>query len=355
MVTIKDVAVKSKVSIATVSNVINGNGKTTEETKQRVLNAIKELNYSPNRLSKKSKLQNMHTIGVITEELCTIFTTHMLNGICQSCNQYSYAVQMVNLQINPYLTPGIDYIDFQKSSCYKNILSNCLDILQPSKLTGIIYVGAHPRDVSDVLPDMDIPVSYVFCYTNSKDYCVNNDDHQGARMAVDYLVEHGHRKIGIICGPVNSIPTHRRLSGYQESLMNNHLTLYPEYIFSGDWSIQSGYRAAEHLFSMQDPPTAVFSMNDNMAIGVIKYMNHHSMRTPEELSLVGFDSTYLAEHASPSLTSIHTPFDEMGQLAVTAILEQCNNKEYISSEEEHSILLPCTLDIRESVTHPLFP
>ncbi len=84
-------------------------------------------------------------------------------------------------------------------------------------------------------------------------------------------------------------------------------------------------------------------------------MNHHSMRIPEELSLVGFDSTYLAEHASPSLTSIHTPFDEMGQLAVTAILDQCNNKEYISSEEEHSILLPCTFDIRESVTHPLFP
>lgn len=348
MVTIRDVAERSHVSIATVSNVINGNGKVSQETRQRVLNVIEELNYIPNRLAKNLKTRSVHTIGVITEELTTLLTSAMLNGISSYCNQHSWSMQLCNLQLESCLTPTLDYCAFQQTPRFQNALNAALHTLLSSQMAGIIYIGAHPRDVSRLLPRMDIPLIYLFSYTDGETPYINTDFFQGAALATEHLIQKGHRRIALVCGPVNSIPAHQRLSGYQETLMKYGLTFYPEYILSGDWSIDSGYAAGRKILSMERLPTAALCMNDNMALGIIRYLRQQGRRVPEDLSIIGFDSTVLVDCIDPPLTSVHIPFFEMGRRAMEGILTQLSVKEP-PGPGEAACLLPCTLDVRKSV------
>lgn len=346
MITIKDVAERCNVSIATVSNVINQNGKASEETTRLVQAAIKELNYTPNRVSKSNRLQKYRKIGVIMEELTTIFSMEMLNGITIASSESGFHIQLVNLQLNQFITPNFDYGTFQNSDKFQNIFRPALKELMDSDICGIIYVGAHPRNVSHIFPQMELPVSYVFCYTTSQDYCVNNDDYQGARLAVEHLIAHNHKRIAIVCGPINSIPAHRRLSGYQDALLEHGLTLYPDYILPGDWSVGSGYEAAKRLFSMDIRPSAVFCMNDIMAVGIYRYMAEHGFSIPDALSIAGFDGTFVLDYTIPPLCSVRTPFREMGYQSFLSILRQLNhlpkNEKEISAEHSNSILLPCS-------------
>lgn len=347
MVTIRDVAERSNVSIATVSNVINGNGKVSSETRQRVLHVIEELHYIPNRVARNLKTRNVHTIGIITEELTTRLTSAMLNGISSCCNLHSYSMQICNLQLESCLTPTLDYCSFQQTPHFRDALTAALHTLLASQVAGIIYIGAHPRDVSRLLPRMDIPLFYLFSYTDGETPYINTDFFQGAVLATEHLIRKGHRQIALICGPVNSIPAHQRLGGYQETLMKYGLTFYPEYILSGDWSIDSGYAAGRKILSMENLPTAALCMNDNMALGIIKYLQHQGRRVPEDLSVIGFDSTDLVECIDPPLTSVHVPYYEMGQKAVEGILAQLSAGDYVPGET--ACLLPCTLDVRSSV------
>lgn len=347
MNTIHDVAKLAGVSIATVSNVINQSQKVSPKTAERVMNAIKELNYIPNTIAKSLKTSQSRIIGILAEDVCAFSSGDIINGICEYCEDHDYIINLCNLRINSKVihTSAFLYKELEESSSFQKSVENSLNTLMTSRVCGLIYIGTHPRDVGHILPELHIPVVYTYAYTKNNDYCINYDDYQGAMLAVDYLIENGHKRIALICGSVDSVPSHKRMMGYQTSLMNHNLSLYPEYVRAGNWHYTDGYNQCLELLRLKNPPTAIFAMSDLMAYGAINACLDNGYRIPDDISIHGFDNLELSAYTNPALTTVNLPLKKMGLEAAETILSIIN----ATPPEDRGLLLPCSHVPRRTV------
>lgn len=347
MSTLHDVASKAGVSVTTVSNVINSTGKFSQKTKNIVENAIKELNYIPNPIARGLKKNSLHNISIICEDINTVFSNQMIDGICDYSDKHSYSVSLTNLGLGRKMnTETFDYINAENSDIFKNSVKNAISTFLTTHTDGIIYIGIHPRDVSNILPDLSIPVVYLYSYTSSTDTCINYDDFQGARIAVEHLVQQGHTKIATISGAIDSVPSHKRLLGYQTALMEHNLSFLPEYFLTSNWHYEDGYNCCQALMSLPFPPTAIFVMSDLMAYGAINYAHDNGIRIPGDLSIIAFDDLPSSETSYPKLTSIHVPLFEMGQYAADSLIKLIEN----NNKQNYTRLFPCQISIRNSTS-----
>jgi LacI family transcriptional regulator len=353
MTTIHDVAKRAGVSIATVSNVINGSAKASAKTAERVLLAIGELNYIPNNIAKSLKKNTTKIVGILAEDIVSFNTPHIIDGICQQCESLGYHVNVVNMRVNRKVRNDAEdmYKDLAGSSEFqKSVLEN-VNTLLSARICGLIYIGVHPRDVSGLLPRLDIPVIYAYCHAkepaSDKTLNISYDDYQGARLAVHFIIEAGHTKIAIIAGMANSHATHRRMKGYRDALTEHSLPLHPEYILSGDWTHESGYVLADKLTNLPGPPTAAFVMNDIMAFGLIEALKEKGVRIPGDVSIHGFDDLQAAQFFTPALTTIALPLREIGRAAAESLIRMGENH-YIKPDEPY-MLIPCQHINRASV------
>lgn len=339
-VTIYDVAKRAGVSPGTVSNVLNNSNKVTNKTTQKVLNAMSELNYVPNVNAQILKTNNSRIIGIIAEDITICFTSSIIDGICDYCEKNNYTINLCNLSIERKMAEhGIkDYETFEKTDPFKESLNKSITSLLSSRICSLIYIGSHPRNVSGLLPKLSIPVVYVYAYTKDNDFCVNYDDYQGAQLAMDYLIRKGHSRIALISGPVNSIPTHKRILAYQSTLLKNDIAFCPEYIKTGNWTYQDGYEKCLELLQLPDRPTAIFAMNDVMALGALNALESRRLKVPEDIALHGFDNLYAAQYAIPSITTVDLPLHQLGLTAVKTLNDLLDNV----PPQCHGILLPCT-------------
>lgn len=347
MHTIRDVAKLAGVSIGTVSNVLNNQAKVSEQTAQRVREAIRQLNYTPNSFAKGLKSSQSRLIGILSEDISSFFSGYIIDGICEFCDKKDYSITLCNLGINRKAMHGTRffYKDLEESPAFKKSVASAVSILSASQICGLIYIGTHPRDVTDILPHLDIPVIYTHAYTHTGAYSINYDDYQGARLAMDYLMENGHTRIALLCGPIDSVPAHKRLLGYQSAFMEHHIQLYPDYIREGDWHYESGYEECRKLLHMEKPPTAIFSMNDNMAYGALNAALDIGCSIPHDVSICGFDNLEHSAYIRPALSTIRLPLRSMGSLAVETLLDVLDGNPPPQSE----LLLPCVLEERASV------
>lgn len=347
MITIHDVAKLAGVSIGTVSNVINKSRNVAPDTTERVKDAIKQLNYIPNTVAKSLKTNQSRIIGILAEDISAFSSGDIIDGICKFCEDHDYAVNLCNLRVNDKVEheKAFLYKELEESESFRQSVNKSLNLLMTSRVEGIIYIGVHPRDVGNILPSLDIPVVYTYAYTQKKDYCINYDDYQGARLAVEHMIKMGHKKIALICGSIDSIASHKRLMGYQNALMSNYLTLYPEYVRSGNWHYEDGYRSCEELLQLPEPPTAIFAMSDLMAFGVINAALDHGLTLPDDLSIHGFDNLELSPFTRPALSTVSLPLREMGLKTAKIMLQLLNN----TPPQKHGILIPCSHIDRGSV------
>ena len=347
MNTIHDVAKLAGVSTATVSNVINNSKKVSPGTVERVQNAIRELNYTPNTIARGLKTSNSRIIGILAEDIGAFFSGDIIDGICEYCELHDYSINLCNLRVDFKVkqSPGFRYTGLEEDESYKKSIQRNLNTLLASRVCGLIFIGTHPRDIGSLLPDLPIPVVYTYAYTRKGDYCINYDDYQGTRLAVDYLIENGHERIALICGAVDSVPTHKRMRGYQSALMEHNLPFHPEYIKTGNWHYEDGYRQALELMASGDPPTAIFAMNDLMAVGALNALRENGFRIPQDVSVHGFDDLEMSHYTVPALTTIKPPLREMGRRTAQT-MDNILNKEF---PEKHGTLLPCSHVIRDSV------
>ena len=345
-----DVANFCGVSTATVSNVINNTGRVSEETREKVLFAVKQLQYSPNKSLCQRKMHMQRNISVLVEDLHSVLSFSMLEGITSVCNEKEILPQIYDLKIRQYLTRNFDYQMWQQTAECRENVQKALNLACRKQASGVIYLAAHPRDLSTLhlSSPQNIPIVYLFGSSTENHLCVEDDDVQGAALATDYLIEHGHRRIAIVCGSFNSTPAHLRLSGYQNSLMRHQLYFYPEYVCSGSWEMMDGYAACEKLMHLNPPPTALFSMNDAMALGAISYLQSNGYRIPEDLSVVGFDAADVHQYAMPRLTSIQMPLYDMGKEAARYLLDMLQQQTVYGKEK--SKRLPCRLVEGETVS-----
>lgn len=343
MVTLKDIAKKANVSTATVSYVLNNSGQVSNETRKKVLSIVEELNYMGNKIAKSLRTNKTNTIGIIVEDMTVFNSPQIIDGINEYVEEKGFHIILSNLRLNKKINN-----QFEKINIISSEIEDSIHDLLGRQIDGIIYIGEHPRDVTEIVKCIDKPVIYTYCYTSrQEDYTVNFDDKEAAYRATNFLIEAGHKRIAVISGLIDSISTHQRLQGYQQALADHNLVFNPDYIKTGNWEYETGYKKCKELFSLKSVPTAIFAFNDLMAAGVIDAAGKMALNVPEELSIIGFDNREFCSFCKPKLTTVDLPLREMGIKSAEILIDIINNNEI--NEARNNIKLECNLIKRDSV------
>ena len=324
--TIKDVAKKAGVSIATVSRILNDLPGYTAETRQTVLDVIQEIGYKPNAIARGLVNKHTNTIGVLLPSISSRLASVLLNGIENTAHHLDYSTIICNTERDGKRT--LEY----------------LEVLGEKQVDGIIIVSEWLRDLyEEALVAMKIPVVLVLTVSSHLHIPhIKLDDRRAAYDATEYLIERGHKKIGMISGAENDqIAGLPRIEGYRQALADNSLTISEDRIVYGDFAYRSGIASMEKLFERCPDITAVFATSDEMAVGVLSWAYKKGVRVPDELSVIGYDDTQDAEMAIPPLTTVRQPVYEMGQGAVEML--------FSGKEKAKSVIMPHRIVERDSV------
>lgn len=342
MPNIKDISKLAGVSTATVSNVLNNLPKVTVETREKVLQVIRDTKYRPNTIAKSLKIKKTNTIGIITEDITVFNTPEIVGGINEYAENHNYHIILNNIMMYKRIGNNYDAI-----ARYTKTVSEIVEVLVSKQVEGIIYVGAHCRDITGLIENHSVPIVYTYCYSNQETaVSIYYDDETAAYEITKYLIGLNHRKIGIVTGLLSSAQCQDRLKGYQRALYDSHLLFNPEYLKAGNWEWEMGYSLGKELLSLPDPPSAIFSMNDMMAGGIIDAAGELGVNIPKNLSLVGFDNRECSHAYSPKLTTMALPLNEIGKLGAQSLIDILSGNGELP---EKTIKLRCQLIERQSV------
>jgi LacI family transcriptional regulator len=311
--TIHDVAKKAGVSASTVSHVINQTRHVSDQTRQRVLAIMEEMDYQPNRLARSLRNRRTHTFGVLLPNSANPFFAQVLLGIETECYDHEYNVILGNANDEP-----------QRELAY-------LEILLSKQVDGVLLVstGAY-GEALDLLTSRKAPVVMVDRspgegYESFQIDTVFTQNAEGGRMATEYLLNLGHTRVGCISGPSLLTSSASRVTGYHSALSQAGLPADSSLVITGDFQHESGYRACQQLLALPEPPTALFVCNDLMAVGAISAIHDAGMLVPNDISVIGFDDIPLASFTFPRLTTISQPAQDLGRLAARLLVERIQN------------------------------
>lgn len=332
MSTIRDVANAARVSTSTVSHVINDTRFVKPETRERVIQAMQQLNYQHNRLASSLRNRRTQIIGVLVPNSANPYFAEVLAGIEDTCFEQNYHIILGNANDDP-----------ERERSY-------LEVLLSRQVDGIVLISTGDFDSSvRLLSENRTPVVMVdrSAQLDTVDE-IFTDGHGGGRLATEYLLALGHRYIGCITGPSALTPSAARVMGYREALASAGIIPRNDWLFEGDFQHQSGYSAAHDFLRSREPPTAIFACNDLMAVGAMAAVQQAGLSVPYDISIIGYDDIPLASYANPRLTTISQPARELGQLAVQRLLDRFDQPDMPALHEK----LPVALVERDSCTSP---
>lgn len=331
-VTIYDVAEKAGVSIATVSKVINNTGRISEKTRKKVQEIMEQLHYEPSMVASALTSKRTGTIGLLVPDIANPFFAEVARSFEDYAQKLGFGLVICS-------TDGQD----EKARLY-------LSLLMRKQVDGLIittYIKdadllaqLMEREIPIVLFSIDIPTLSV--------NAVSVDDYKGGLQATNYLLSLGHKRIGVIAEDLSR--SSYRVQGYKEAMTKAGVKVIESNIISTNTTVKDGEAAAQQLLKKKGRPTAIFACNDLLAIGAMEAARKLDIKIPEELSIIGFDNTILAEIANPSLTSVSQPIKEMANQAMTVLAEEIENV-HEQSSKQRVLMLP-ELVIRNS-TAPL--
>ncbi|WP_261165607.1 LacI family DNA-binding transcriptional regulator [Microbacterium sp. Marseille-Q6965] len=301
MPSIRDVARLAVVSHQTVSRVLNGHPSIREETKQRVLDAIRQLDYRPNQAARALVTSKLNLIGVLSATVGEFGPTASIAAIEEAARAEGFSVTTLNLPDTSAEAIG---------AAVRQLLREQVD--------GIVVLAPQVR-VFHVLRGMAIGVPFVSLQTSSGEATahVAPDQLEGARIATQHLVDLGHTDILHLAGPQDWIEADSRMRGYLQALRDADLPTIPP--IRGDWTADFGHYAGMEIARRQDF-TAVFAANDLMAIGLMHGFRDAGLDVPRDVSVVGFDDIPVAAHVWPPLTTVHIDFADLGRRAIASLL-----------------------------------
>lgn len=326
MANIKDVARLSSSSITTVSRVINNSGYVKQETRDKILEAIKELDYKP--LERSEGIKDTKTIGFIVPNIENPFFGKMARHLSRVANGFNYNILLFDL--GGLKSNEDDYL--------WDLINNRVD--------GLIYASSHRSlEVINTAKNRNVPIVVLDReIKNERINSVTVNNNYGAFIAIEHLIKLGHRKIAFIGGAADMEISTKRKEGYIRALQENEITVNEDYICYGDYSMQSGYECMEKLYRANHEITAVLAANDLMAIGAMNYFNQINIRVGKDISVIGFDNIELAACVSPSLTTVEYPMERMSEVVVELILRQIKDEE----DNIESVTLFPKLVVRQS-------
>lgn len=306
-VNMHDIARRAKVSLGTVSHVINGSAVVREPLRQRVLDAVEELGYQPSQLARGLRRDYTNMIGMIIPDIANPFFPGLVRSAEDVAYAHLYRLVLCNSDNNP-----------QKEVTYLNELQSYL----PAGLL-IIPADGSPLREPPVRNGRVIPTVCIDRRPEGwKGDVVRVGNEEGAYTATMHLIDHGHRRIATIAGPQHLTSAKERLRGCRRALREMGLTLPAGYIVEGQFDRASGFEAGLKLLRPASRPTAIFAANDLMAMGVLLAIRELGLRCPEDVSLVGFDNLDATDVLQPPLTTVQQPVQQLGTTAAELLLQR---------------------------------
>ncbi|HHW13027.1 MAG TPA: LacI family transcriptional regulator [Firmicutes bacterium] len=327
--TIRDVAKKAGVSIATVSRVLNNKDRVKEETRQKVLSVIEELNYVTNFSAKALRKNQTDVIGAIVPEIANSFYGEIIQGIENKANEYD--LRLIVCDGGGKLEKELDFVRF----LYDKSISGMIFILPSLSDDELVKIKKSGKPI-------------VLFGRNMQAYNIPSitvDNKRGAYKAVMHLVSHGYKKIAYISGDeAPHLPDRKeRLDGYRAALQECGYEIKPEYIAGGP--TQTISTVFTHLMELPEPPDAIFCAYDELALGVLKTAQQMGVKIPDDVALVGFDDLRICQYTSPPLTTVKQPTYMIGNLCCEKLIYTLDQNNEVPSV---NLVIPPQLIVRES-------
>ncbi len=331
MATIHDVARHAGVAPITVSRVVNGNGYVSEEKRQRVEAAIVELNYIPNALGPSLRSKRTQTLALVLSDITNPFWTTVARGIEDTANQHGYHLIIGNTDES--LKKQNDYLTFLLKKQVDGFLVvpasfSPLDLLTKQHTPFVVLDRRIPGEIHDT---------------------VRCDSFDGAYQLTRHLLSLGHRRIGVITGRQDHSTALDRVEGARRAVEAAGLPEGTLQVYWGEFTQASGYECTRRLLETTPRPTAIFAMNNFIAIGVMRRLRDTELRVPDELSVAAFDDLPAAITIAPFFTVAAQPAYEMGQQATRLLLSRLNGDTTTAPQE---IVLPVEIIVRKSSARP---
>lgn len=331
--TIADVARRARVSEMTVSRVVNGRRVVSEPTRKRVLKAVKQLEYVPNGAARGLAHGRTHVIGILVPDIVSEWTLPLVLGAAREAEKFGYRL----------LLHTTGYGAAQK-------MQEGMPIAESDLIDGLIVASWRvPGSLARQLDAHKKPVVIVDGYTRPRDVMwVCSQDRPGVCRATQYLIALGHERIAYLGGGKRPYLARQRRAGFLDAMQHAGRVPNARWMLEGDFTRESGYRAASALFRSRQVPTAILCANDPMALGVLQAAHELGITVPQDISVVGCDDT-LAEQTSPPLTTIRRPYQEMGATALRALAESDFKHQ---DKQARQVDLQTALVVRSSTAGP---
>lgn len=336
-VTMRQIAERAKVSIGTVSHVINGTATVRAKLRDRVTEAIRSLGYQPSALAQGLRRKRTMMLGMIVPDVTNPFFPGVVRGAEDVAYKHSYRMILCNADNDP-----------DKESSY-------VRDLRSYQIAGLLIIPSTGADVGIQLRNHFSGTVPVVCIDRVpegwKGDAVLVANENGAYEATRHLLQLGHRRLAVITGPLRLTNAAERLKGFKRALQEARVAVDPDFVQEARFDTPTGYQAAMRLLRMLPRPTAILACNDLMAFGVLQAARELGIRCPEELSIVGFDSLEFTNFTDPALTSVYQPGYQLGATAARRLLQRIEGVE----SAPRRILLPAELRKRNSTAPPMTP
>lgn len=325
----REIAGIAGVSVATVSRALSEPEKVSKGTMQKVRAAIELIGYRPNMLAKSFRSHKANTVILLVPEIVNTFYANFIKGVGDQA--YHHGVALIIGETRGKKDRELAYVERVRSSL----------------ADGVIQLRPFLKNEKSNIPP-DIPCVNALGCEHNVGATVRINNRAAAKAITQYLISLGHRRIGVITGPISNAHSYTRLEGYKECLKEHGIEFLPELIVSGDFTMYSGHSLATYFCEKEHRATAIFCMNDEMAIGALQGLKQAGVRVPMDISVVGFDNIPYAKYCDPPLTTIAQPTEYMGRIAMGIYLSILSP----DSLEPPEQIIPWELIVRGSSCSP---
>jgi LacI family transcriptional regulator len=298
--TIHDVAKAAGVSARTVSRVINDLPRVSPQTREHVLRTIRELSFSPNMRARALASSRSYLVGLVHHDPNSENVEQVHRGLFRACVKHHYEVIAHPIESN------VDLVE------------DVLSFVRRSRVDGLLVMAPSSEDaaLAEALQETRVTtVAFAAAPLKNFEFMLVSRERDASAQVARHFLELGHRQLGFLSGPLAQLSARERQHGFMSTLQAAGVRVPTEFIAEGDYSFESGVACARRLLERSSRPTAIYACNDRMAAGVLSVAAALRIHVPQELSVVGFDNSYLASVLTPALTTVDRPLIEVGRRA----------------------------------------
>lgn len=333
-VTINDVAKLAAVSIKTVSRVMNNEPSVRQDTFDKVMAAVKQLQYQPNAAARNLASSKSYSIGYVYDNPNAYYIIDMQNGLLEACRKHGY-----ELLIHP------------TNAKSTGIVEEVLELVKQSRLAGLVLTPPFSEmpELAIALDKKDIDYVRIISGSTPSDKlknCVLVDDFTAAFRITNHLLDQGHTRLAFLCGDEEHSSSGERLAGFEAALTKRGIAVNHNYIIPGTYSFESGVQGAQKLLAMAEKPTAIFACNDEIAAGALFCARLSQISIPEQLAIAGFENSPFSRQTWPPLTTANQPNKTIARQAAELLFKACKQGAKLNNFEQ-PVFVPELL-VRES-------